>query len=481
MSAVLDVNTVSLINSGNRILNDSDDWKDLKISVLNTIDYLNHIKRQYDYFLPPLLKLDGVKEISGELTDVFKLQFETLNQIDDVSDKKNKDNLKELLIEIENNASKMIKLFARLRKKSLDHPVYSMIPVINDLLTVSIDCRDGLLPLEPLKLRLVNLVNFKRFIENQMNDFKKNFPDENKVLSLYATVIKNSENALAALNNYLESGEAERMNEVIILLKQVDKNFKACQASAEEAAMKRLDYPQVPAIQNMHWIMGEYRRENADTEAVLKGIKVLERMKEMESAELLLTETFTFIKQKIKEKYFPLLKENLRNQKKLLSSMKRNIDSPSKILASLEEFASFVNEFSDTTEEMKVEIKINPELSKIPPADQLLKGIKLVFQGEIPDSHLEKQINELTEYTDKLKSQLEAGKKDKKTKMILTSLSKETQLQNKGIRLLKKYLGEENRDYLSEAYSLIEESSTRIVPILEFLDEENENRKEEMI
>ena len=474
MGITLEVTTVNVINQGNRILRGEDNWNEFKLSILNSMDLLIHTRMQYEYFIPPLLKLEGAGDIKVRLDEALEKHGDCITGLDKAVDGRDRDGIAQLLTTYEETAFQMAEYLAGLREVSLRHPVHSIIPVVNDILAVAIDIKNGLLPDDPLNLRISNMVNYSRFLEKQEKDFEKNFPDEKEVTQLYRSAVKLTINALSGIENYLETGDKEELQKGIANLEQLDKKMKECRIAAENTAMSRMEGFYRPAIQNVHWVIGEYEKGKASKEELLVSISVLEKMHELESGELRLTETFVFLKPEIRKKYPDSLREILNKQKQAIESMKENLDSHEKLITLLEEFDDLLDDFSDTGEEMLDDMTGIIDLSELPEAGNLLNVIKQVYQGELPDSHLMKSLTSLTNAVEETVKKMEDSPEAK------TEIQEILEDQKKGVELLNNYLEKTDRKLLPEAYSIIEESSLKIQNIL-LPVEETENTELEKV
>ncbi len=458
MGIALEVTTVNVINQGNRVLRREDRWKEFKFSILNAMDWLVHTRMQYEYIISPLLKLDGVGEIKEKLDQALSIHGETINSLDKAIDDKDTDKIVQLLITYEETAFQMAEYFSELHKASLRHPVHSTIPVVNDILAVAMDIFNGLLPDDPLNLRITNLVNYSRFLEKQEKDFEKNFPDEKNVSELYSNAVKVTVDALSKIEIYLETGDKGELKKGIDFLAKLDEMMNKCRTAAEHKSMSRIEGYYRPAVQNVFWIIEEKKKAKATKEDLLNGISVLEKMHDLEAGELLLTETFVFLKPEIREKYLNSLRDILTRQKQTIESMKENLDTNEKLISLLEDFDDLLDDFSDTGEEMLEDMTMKVNLSKLPAAEYLLNTIKHVYQGEIPDHHLIKSLTSLRDSVEEITKIMKDIPEDDLKKILET--------QNSGIELINKYLIETDRKLLPEAYSKIEESSLKIHGIL---------------
>lgn len=456
MGITLEVTTVNVINQANRILRGEDNWKGFKFAILNAMDLLVHTRIQYEYFIPPLLKLDGVKDIKVRLDEALGRHGDCINSMDKTADEEDRAKIAQFLPIYEETAFQLAEYFLELRKASLRHPVHSVIPVVNDILAVAIDIKNNLLPDDPLNLRISNLVNYSRFLEKQEKDFEKNFPDEKNVTQLYRNTVKLAIDALSGIESYLETGNKEELEKGIKYLEQLDKKMKECRIAAENTAMSRMEGSYRPAVQNVRWIIGEYDKGKATRDELLNGIAILEKMHELESGELLLTETFVFLKPEIRDKYLDSLRDILNRQKQTVESMKENLDSQEKLISLLEEFDDLLDDFSDTGEEMLEDMTRKVDLSKLPAAEHLLNVMKQVYQGELPDSHLSRS---LASYLDSVE---EITKKMKDSPEVETEISNILENQKSGVELINKYLEKADRKLLPEAYAIMENSILKL-------------------
>lgn len=475
MGITLEVTTVNVINQGNRILRGEDNWKGFKFAVLNAMDLLIHTRMQYEYFISPLLKLEGVGEIKEKLDKVLEKHGECLNSMDKAVDREDRERIAALLTTYEDTAFQMAGDFSELHKASLRHPVHSMIPVVNDILAVAFDIKNDLLPDEPLNLRISNLVNYSRFLEKQEKDFEKNFPAEKHVIELYRSAVKLTIDALSEIERYLETGNKEELQKGIAHLEQLDEKMKECRKAAESTAMSRTDGFYRPAVQNVFWIISQYEKGKAGKEEFLNSLAVLEKMHELEMGELLLTDTFVFLKPEIREKYLDSMKVTLGRQKQVIESMKENLDSHKQLVLLLEEFDDLLDDFSDTGEEMLEDMLKKPDFSEFPAAEHLLGMIKQVYQGELPDSHLVKSLSSFNESLDNLVEKIkDSHETEAEVRQILEN-------QKKGIELINNYLEKYDRKILPQAYSILEKNCLQIHDILAPKEESAKNMEMEKV